>query len=184
MGYIIFVRAQVEPQYFGSGAINPGPAPDYPAGSALVYSPSDLNIYSANSADRLELLSSPEGTASGPEIFAAFPKIQLCKEKEIRAESGRLMNRMADPYSKEEQDTWMLQAGQAKAWLADNTAPCVMVRGMAAERGITMVDMVGRILGNADAFEPYLGYVLGYQQKLIDRIYAATDFDEMRAISW
>jgi hypothetical protein len=192
MSYTIYIREQITPRT----RTVPGPRgitrtiPNYGSGdvffdaASLVYSPPDLDIYSDDPAKRQILLRDSGGTATSAEIFAAFPLIRAGKEQEIRAEASRLMRGMAEPYSKEEQETWLLQANQANAWLENNAVECQTIRGMAAERGVPMAEMVMKILGNANAFEPYLGYVLGYQQKLLDRIYAATDYDEMEAITW
>jgi len=83
MGYTIFTREQVltrtrtVPGPFGQSQViaNAGPAPAYPVGSSVFYSPEELDIYSPDPACRRVLLADPAGVASEAEIMAAFPAI-------------------------------------------------------------------------------------------------------------
>lgn len=155
-----------------------------PAGASVVYTPPNYSRFSGVAPNRTLLLAISTGTATGAEIFAAFPDIREPKALEIRAEGAKRLRAMAYPYTDEEQKTWVTQQSQALEYVADNTAPCVTIRNMATTRGVALADMVSRILGNATAFEPYIGTVLGQQQRLLDQIYAATDYDSMLNISW
>jgi hypothetical protein len=80
-GYTIIQRPQVTPKFilvYGVGkmesALNPGPAPVYPATvTTRICSAKDL--YSADSADRIEIWRDGAGTATAAEVMAACPTI-------------------------------------------------------------------------------------------------------------
>lgn len=192
MGYTIFTREQVIPRTktvpgpFGQARIVPnnGPAPQYPVGSNIVYTPENFDIYSSNPVDRQVLLSDPNGTATAAEIFTAFPFIRTPKELEIRAEGGRRLEALASPYGPEERETWTTQQREAREWLADNAANVPMITALARYRGITISELVSRIMENVGLFETASGVILGQQQGLLDSIYAATDYDQLQAITW
>jgi hypothetical protein len=93
VNYTIFTREQVSPKYITAhGAredfqtLNPGPAPRYPVGSTLYYQPADLDIYSDDPAFRRVLLVDPAGSATGAEIFAAFPGLKKTQLSIARAQ--------------------------------------------------------------------------------------------------
>lgn len=80
MNYTIFTRVQVIPREIVShGAtsdvwvLNPGSPPVYPAEATLLYTPDDLDIYSADPLKRRVLLADPNGTATFANVTAAFP---------------------------------------------------------------------------------------------------------------
>lgn len=191
MPYAIFTFNQVAPKFKAV----PGPrgqsvmvlntsAETYPPLASRIYSPPDLDIYSADPAKRKVLLCDPSGTATDAEIFAAFPKIREPKEIEIRAEGGKRLKMLAAPYGSEERESWATQQREARAWLADNTAPIPMITAMAEARNITVAEMVGKIMENVALFETMAGSILGTQQHLLDLIYSATTYDAMQGVTW
>lgn len=192
MPYTIFTLDQViprtktvpGPQNTTREMLNPGPDPVYPEGSQVVYSPPDLDIYSENPAVRMVLLEDPNGEANGSQIFEAFPLIREVYADKIRAEGDRRLDLMANTYFENERKTWDLQQKQAEQWLSDNTSPCTTIRTMAAERGISVGEMVNKIMENIPVFELEIGTILGRQQRLLDKLYATTDYEELRGISW
>lgn len=192
MNYTIFIREQVMertkyvPGPRGSREIKPnfGPDPLYPAGAFLIYKPDTLDIYSSNPADRRVLLVDSNGTATGAEIFAAFPKIREPKALEIRAGGAKRLLALAAPYTAEERETWANQQKEAAEYLADPAAETPMIDAMAALRGISKPVLVGKIMENVNLFRTASGQILGEQQRLLDCVYAATEYDEMEAISW
>lgn len=83
MKYTIFTRDKVEPKFFASGAINPGPPPMYGPGAGLFYRPPTLDVHSDNPLERRELVADPNGTATDGEIMAAFPQINAGKYQRL-----------------------------------------------------------------------------------------------------
>jgi len=59
-----------------------------------------------------------------------------------------------------------------------------MVAQMAQARGITILDLVGKIWENVMLFRQYSGAILGAQQRLLDEIDAATTVAGLLAIGW
>lgn len=191
MGFTIFTREQVTPREIVShGAmrdeliLNEGPPPAYPAGSSVFYAPPALDIYSSDPAARRVLLNDPNGTATGADIFAAFPLIREPKAAEIRAEGSKRLRSLAGPYSEEEREGWESQKQQARAWLANPETRIPTVSAMATTRGIPVDVMVDKIMENVFLYETAYGQIVGTQQALLDQIYAATDYGAMLAINW
>ncbi len=55
---------------------------------------------------------------------------------------------------------------------------------MAASRGISLEDMVLKVMENVETFEQASGAILGTQQKLLDELAAAQTLEEIEAIAW
>jgi hypothetical protein len=200
-GYSVIVRAQVSPKTIlvqGVGkmeaALNPGPAPVYPATAGKKIC-SAVDIYSADPLQRSEVWEDSAGTAGSQELFAACPQIRQQKEAEIRAEGDRRLKGLAQPYMDGERETWGVQMAEARACLDDSEA-CTdgpgknpesfvpMIAQMAKERGITILALTGKIWENVTLFRQASGQILGAQQRLLDQIDAATDFAALLAITW
>jgi len=92
------------------------------------------------------------------------------KEKAIRDKYAAMLLGIAKPYGPEERETWKTQEEEALQFIADNSAPCVMIRAMAASRGITIELMVEKIMENAVLFRAASGQILGLQQKDLDQL--------------
>lgn len=75
IGYTVFVRQQVIPQYTQVGDIqvlNPGETPAYPSTfRTMVCRPASFSIYSADEADRKEVWEDYNGTATDTDITGA-----------------------------------------------------------------------------------------------------------------
>ena len=67
---------------------------------------------------------------------------------------------------------------------AESLKTKTMITAMANNRGITVVDMVGKIVENANLYRNTIGELLGKQQRLLDEIAAATTTEEVEAIVW
>lgn len=155
-----------------------------PTGCQAVHYPTGYNRFSDDPAARSILLRDPDGKATGMEIFAAFPGIRLLKDAAIRVEGGKRLRNLATPYGPEEREGWESQKQQARAWLADNTTSVPTITAMATTRGIDVETMVNKIMQNVALYETAYGQIVGEQQRLLDLVYAATDYDSMMAINW
>ena len=191
MGFTIFTREQVTPrEIISHGALrdelvlNEGLPPVYPAGSSVFYTPSNLDIYSSDPTVRRVLLNDPNGTATDSDVLAAFPGLRDNMAANIRIEGSHHLLALAAPYSPEERETWIQQQREAEEWLVNNSAAAPMVRAMAAARGITVAELVSRIMENVNLFRAAAGQVLGIQQGLIDRIYTTGSVTELLSITW
>lgn len=155
-----------------------------PTVGRLVCQPDNYNQAAAEPARRTRVYDDSAGTATSQELFAACPQIRASKEREIRAEGAKRLSAMAAPYTAAERETWATQQREARAWLLDPAAPVPMISAMAAVRGLTLAVMVEKIMENVALFEAASGYILGLQQRLLDRIEAETDFAALLAIRW
>ncbi len=189
-GYSVYTRAQVIPATITVHGVdgpetrnNPGPVPVYPATfQSRICTAKD--IYSPAAADRTEVWVDSAGTATSAELFAVCPQVRETKLSEIRAEGDRRLNNLATPYMLRERETWTTQQAEAKAWLADNTAPIPMIGNMAAGRGITVAELVAKIMENVTLFTNNSGTILGEQQFLLDWIDREPDFETLSGIGW
>jgi len=57
--------------------------------------------------------------------------------------------------------TYVLKEAAARAWLADNTAPTVMLAPEAASRGMTIAALVEEVIANAEAWTHLSGLIEG-----------------------
>jgi hypothetical protein len=89
----------------------------------------------------------------------------------IRQQYAALLRDLVRPYLEEERASHLAQEAEALQWQADNAAPCVLIRNMAANRGIPVGIMVEKILENAALYRAECGRLLGLQQKELDELY-------------
>lgn len=189
--YTIVTRDRIEPPFItvmGVGKLetvpNPGTLPAYPATvKRLVYKPANFDPYSADPLRRSELWEDDYGVASSEMIFATFPGIRDWQAQRIRTEGTRRLEALT-PYSPAERDTWPQQQAEAVDWRVNSQCTCTMIRQIAAVRGITLESLVAKIEENIALYPAAAGAILGQQQRLLDRIDAATDIDYLLAITW
>jgi hypothetical protein len=190
MGYQVYTVPQVTPRQIerpgilGPDIIDNPEQVTLPIGATVIYQPETFDRFADDPAQRLLLLVTPDGTATGPDIFAAFPGIKALKRQEIDRECDKWLDYVTGDYSEKEKLTFNTQQRQAEEWLLDNNAPCLTVRNMAADRGITVAEMVAKIMENVPPFERGIGMILGKKQRLVDQINATTDYDILQTIRW
>jgi hypothetical protein len=80
------------------------------------------------------------------------------------------VNALTAGYPQNEIDSWAKQETEARAWLDDNAYPTPWIDAAAAARGILKVELIGLIIGNADALAPMHGALTGKRQSLRDAI--------------
>ena len=117
------------------------------------------------------------------------PLADLARSKlaEINRASEAALADLRRQYPQFEIDTWRDQETEARAWKADNTADTPTLSGIAEERGIALVDLVDRVIANADAYRPQVTAVIGKRQRLEDDLNAALkagDRAAIEAIEW
>lgn len=83
----------------------------------------------------------------------------------------------AAPY---ELDSWPIQRAEYVAWLMDPASPTPYVSGLAAGRGITLQDLMGKI-GTKVAG---ISTIQGTQHRLEKLVEAATSIAEVEAVTW
>jgi hypothetical protein len=156
-----------------------------PAGYGPEYCrPGNYSPFATDPARRTRVFIDSAGTATSSDIFAACSSIKDNKRREIRYEGTRRLLALAAPYTAEERESWPQQKEEALEFQGNPLCTCAMIRNMASSRGIPVDIMAGKILENADLFKAIAGQILGLQQRLLDRIDAATEISELSAITW
>jgi len=118
------------------------------------------------------------------EVVVSIEDRRASKESEIRAQGARQLAQLAAPYGSSERETWDTQQREARGYDADPSAATPMLSAMAAARGVTLEEMVAKVLENVAMFEAAAGEILGRQQALLDQLVAAEDAVEIEAIAW
>lgn len=120
-----------------------------------------------------------------PEVVPpTLEEVKATKCIEIRSSAARAMMELAAPYLPHERESWDTQFKEATEWLADNGASVPMIAAMASNRGITVAELVAKIMENANLYRDAIGALLGKQQRLLDEASAATTVEEVNVIVW
>ena len=158
----------------------PAPPPGY---GREVCRPDNYNQYSIDATRRTRIYEDAYGVAKSIDLFAACPQIRQQRAKEIRTEGARRLEALP-PYAPAERDTWPQQQAEAVEYRKNAACPCAMIRQIATGRGITLESLVMKIEENIALYPAAAGAILGQQQRLLDRIDAEQDFEQLLRISW
>lgn len=103
------------------------------------------------------------------------------KKAEIRSNAADALKAIVKPYGPEERETWDAQQREARAYLSAQGADTPMLSAMAVARGISLDEMVSKVMTNVARFEAAAGHVLGQQQNKLDQL-DAIDSDSPGAL--
>lgn len=118
------------------------------------------------------------------------PSIPVLKQKkrlEINSAFEQSIQQITAGYPASEKSSWLKQESEARAFVANHSAPTPLVDHLSAERGIPKIELVTRILAKSDLFAAASGQLIGKRQRLEDQLdtldesATAADWD---AISW
>lgn len=110
-------------------------------------------------------------------------KAKTFKLSEINAACDSVLNAAVLTYPETEVLTFDQQTSEANAYLASkNPADAPLLSALAAGRGITLDDLVQRVIVKHDAFSMLSGYVIGQRQALEDRLELCETVGEVQAI--
>jgi len=125
---------------------------------------------------------------------AAPPKPPAPTAAQLKAAAHDRINAMYEAtissltagYPENEIASWPKQEAEARAWLADSSAPTPWMSAAAYTRGIPVVTMRGLILEKANAFASVHGQLTGKRQRLRDEIDALVNptQEQLDAIQW
>lgn len=128
-----------------------------------------------------ELGSLPDGaTTERPE--KPFSQLKIEKLSEINALYQQAIATLTPTYPDDERLTFDKQEAEARAWLADNTAPTPFVDALATGRQMDKAELVNRIIAKADAFAFASGLLTGQRQRYEDLLDVAETADAVAAI--
>lgn len=99
----------------------------------------------------------------------------------INMECSISLSTLRATYPDDEVTSWAKQEAEARAWLADNSAPTPLIGSLASTRGIPLDILAAKIIEKADAFAVLSGQIIGLRQAREDAINAASTAAEVRA---
>jgi hypothetical protein len=114
-------------------------------------------------------------------------ELKQSKRLEINAAFEQSMQQITGGYPASETSSWAKQETEARAYIADNTAPAPLLDALAATRGVAKADLVSRIIAKADLFAAVSGQLIGHRQGLEDALDALPEtatIEDIAAIIW
>lgn len=116
-----------------------------------------------------------------------FDVLKTRKVAEIRREADVLYGKLKANYSTAEVDSWSKQEQGARDLTGNpdsGSEDAVFVRTMAAERGVTVDELVAKILAAVAIAREEGAKIIGIQQRLEDEANAASNEEELEAVLW
>ena len=115
----------------------------------------------------------PETLRDIPVHTPTLEEVKTAKLSEINAAADRAIATLTATYPDREISTFDKQESEARAYAA----------ALAQARGISLPDLVERVLAKADAFAVASGSIIGQRQALEDRLDACTTLEEVQGIT-
>lgn len=104
------------------------------------------------------------------------------KLSEINTVTDATLAVLTETYPDREISTFDKQESEARAYAADPTASTPLLSALAQARGISLPELVERVLAKAGAFAVASGSIIGQRQALEDRLDACTTLEEVQGI--
>lgn len=111
-----------------------------------------------------------------------FKEAKAAKLSEINKAADKIMAALISTYPDREISTFDKQEAEARAYMADPTAPTPLLSALAKARGLSMDELVERVITKADAFAAASGYIIGQRQALEDQLDACKTLEEVQSI--
>ena len=123
-------------------------------------------------------------TEEGPYVppVPTLEQTKAAKLSEINKAADAAIATLTATYPDRELATFDKQEAEARAYAADPTASTPLLSALAEARGISLPDLVERVLAKADAFAVASGSIIGQRQALEDRLDACTTLEEVQGI--
>ena len=124
-------------------------------------------------------------TEEGPYVppVPTLEQTKAAKLSEINKAADAAIATLTATYPDRELATFDKQESEARAYAADPTASTPLLSALAEARGISLPDLVERVLAKADAFAVASGSIIGQRQALEDRLDACTTLEEVQGIT-
>lgn len=110
--------------------------------------------------------------------------VQRLKITEIELAAELAIAPITSVYPLAERDTWPIQEAEAAAWSVNPSAPTPMLDAIAAQRGMTIADLVASVQTKAAGFKALAGATFGKRKAKIDQVNAAITVEDVNAITW
>lgn len=132
--------------------------------AALIDNLSNLSDWNAKEITPLQFNQAfPYNTNTAPALSSM--------ESEIRKYYAEKISAVAAPYTAEERNTWNIQVKEAQDYTSNNAASTPLLTAIATARGVTVENLVSKIITKDAAWKTSVGAVIGEQQALIDTIW-------------
>lgn len=109
-------------------------------------------------------------------------ELKTTKLSEINAAYDTATSSLVSTYPATELLTFDKQETEARAYASDPSASTPFLSGLAKARGITLDDLVGRVIRKSEAFASAVATLTGQRQRYEDLLDAATTAEEVAAI--
>lgn len=109
---------------------------------------------------------------------------KAAKLADINALCDQELDAFSRTYPNGEVQSWPQQVKEADALAADPAASVPLLAAIAAERGITVEDLAGRVRVKMDAYAQLSGMLIGRRQAAEDQIGDAATLEEVGAVAW
>lgn len=117
-----------------------------------------------------------------PVIPPTFDEAKTAKLLEINSACDAAMKEYVKDYPDLEIDTFDEQLKEANAYTVDNSAATPVLTIISEKRGLTLAEIVQRVLAKAEEFKVAAASAVGQRQALNDRLQLATTVEEVQAI--
>lgn len=107
---------------------------------------------------------------------------RAAKLAEINTACDAALATMTGGYPQAELLTFDKQEAEARAYLIDPTTATPLLSALATGRGISLDELVLRVIAKANAFAVTSGQIIGQRQALEDRLDAAETIEDVQAI--
>lgn len=104
------------------------------------------------------------------------------KLSEINSAYDAATSSLVSTYPSTELLTFDKQESEARAYSADPSASTLFLSGLAKARGITLDDLVGRVIEKSEAFASAVATLTGQRQRYEDLLGEAQTVEEVEAI--
>lgn len=124
-------------------------------------------------------------TLVDPLSMLSLDQRKAAKLAELADACGARMAAIKAGYPQDEISTWDKQESEAREYKrTGGTAPTPLLSALSSARGVTLADLVDRVIAKADAFATISGATIGKRQKYEDQVVAATDAAGVATIAW
>lgn len=109
-------------------------------------------------------------------------ELRAIKLNDINAAYDTATSSLVSTYPQTELLTFDKQEAEARAYSADPSASTPFLSGLAQARGITLDDLVGRVIAKSEAFAAAVATLTGQRQRYEDLLTVAKTAEEIEAI--
>ena len=124
----------------------------------------------------------PEEVTNDITYHPSVSELKEYKLSEINSAYNEYTSALVSTYPQTELLTFDKQEAEARAYTADPSTSTPFLSGLAKARGITLDDLVGRVIRKSEAFASAVATLTGQRQRYEDMLSVATTAEEIAAI--